>query len=589
MNQADFIRRVSEAPGMFAWFLGAGASQSAGLPTATDVIWDLKRRYYCSEEQQSISANDLQNAAIREKIGAFMSSRGFPGTNDPTAYSRSFELIFGADGERQRNYLHAILSEKSSSLTLGHRAFAGLMTSGLIRAVFTTNFDTVVERALAEVAGRDIAAFHLEGSYAAQAALDLDQFPIYCKLHGDFRYTSLKNLEADLQAQNAELGKCLVNACNRFGLIVAGYSGRDESVMRLLSSVLDGLNPFPHGLYWMGLKGRPPLKAVEDLLNKARAKGVRAEWVEIETFDSLLSRIWKQVPGPDPALAAKIGRTGAQSVAIPLMPPGTAAPILRMNALPITALPTTCWELTCATAKDWKDLHEAETKSNNMIVCTKARSVLAWGSEVSLRYAFGDDLKSLAPASIDEELHDLPNNLPMKGFIERGIGLALMRGKPLLFRTWRGGSVLIIDKARAAPELAKDLARCVGGALFGKIPGLMTVPTDEYPRQEEVWWAEAVKLDLEEIDGKFWLLLRPIVWIWPKRARIQAVDFLDKRTGGRFNKPSDALLSVWIAFLFPAADKGADLGIAPLEGPQDTGHPHFTINGRTAFSRRIIA
>ena len=63
MDQADFIRRVSEAPSMFAWLLGAGASQSAGLPTATDIIWDLKRRFYCSEDQQAISASDLQNNA----------------------------------------------------------------------------------------------------------------------------------------------------------------------------------------------------------------------------------------------------------------------------------------------------------------------------------------------------------------------------------------------------------------------------------------------------------------------------------------------------------------------------------------------
>jgi hypothetical protein len=499
------------------------------------------------------------------RAGPHRPSRGFPATSDPTAYSRSFELIFGEDGERQRNYLHGILSEKNSSLTLGHRAFAGLVASGGIKTVFTTNFDTVVERALAEVAGEDIAPFHLEGSHAAQAALDNDQFPIYCKLHGDFRYKGLKNLEADLQTQNAALGKCLVNACNRFGLIAVGYSGRDDSVMQLLSSVLDGHNPFPHGLYWMGLKGRAPLKAIEDLLNKARAKGIQAEYVEIETFDSLLSRIWKQLPNPDPAIAAKIERTGA--------PPGTAAPILRLNALPITELPTTCWEVTCATAKDWKDLHAAELKSNNMIVCTKARSVLAWGSEVSPRYSFGGDLKLLAPVSIEDDLHDLPNNLPIKGFIERGIGLALMRNKPLLFRTWRGGSVLIIDRARGAPDLTKDLARCVGGTLFGKIPDLMTVPTDEHPRKEEVWWAEAVKLDLEEIDGKFWLLLKPIVWIWPKRARIQAVDFLDKRTGGRFNKPTDALLAAWIGLLFPSTDKGADLKIALLEGEQDTGHP----------------
>jgi hypothetical protein len=117
----------------------------------------------------------------------------------------------------------------------------------------------------------------------------------------------------------------------------------------------------------------------------------------------------------------------------------------------------------------------------------------------------------------------------------------------------------------------------------------MTPATDEHPEREQVHWAEAIKLDLEEVDGKFWLLLKPIVWIWPKRARIQAADFLDRRSGGRFNKPTDALLSAWIQLLSPTADKGTSFGLAPLEGAEDTGHPQFVINGRTAFSRRVVA
>ena len=156
--------------------------------------------------------------------------------------------------------MQAILSEKNSSLTLGHRTFACLIASGVIKVVFTTNFDTVVERAAAEVAGKDIAPFHLEGSYAAKTALNNDQFPIYCKLHGDFRYTSLKNLADDLKTQNAGWVTALLAPAIDFGMIVAGYSGRDESVMQLLRRVLDGPNPFPHGLYWMSLKGGRPLR-----------------------------------------------------------------------------------------------------------------------------------------------------------------------------------------------------------------------------------------------------------------------------------------------------------------------------------------
>jgi hypothetical protein len=34
---------VCARPQQVAWFLGAGASAAAGLPTAWDVIWDLTR------------------------------------------------------------------------------------------------------------------------------------------------------------------------------------------------------------------------------------------------------------------------------------------------------------------------------------------------------------------------------------------------------------------------------------------------------------------------------------------------------------------------------------------------------------------
>ncbi len=80
----------------------------------------------------------------------------------------------------------------------------------------------------------------------------------------------------------------------------------------------------------------------------------------------------------------------------------------------------------------------------------------------------------------------------------------------------------------------------------------------------------SVKLDLEEINGKYFLLLKPMIWVWPKRARIQAADFLDRRGGGRFNEQADALLSAWIHLLLPRT-------------------PSVRINSRTAFSRRAIA
>src|SRR5438270_7569533 len=136
MDQVELTSIFCARPQNFAWFLGAGASATAGLPTATDIIWDLKRRYYCQEENQDISRQDMQNEAIRTRIQGFMESRGFPVLWAPDEYPAYFEKIFAEDKERQRRYLKAILSEDRVTLAVGNRVLAAMIASGLCRAAF---------------------------------------------------------------------------------------------------------------------------------------------------------------------------------------------------------------------------------------------------------------------------------------------------------------------------------------------------------------------------------------------------------------------------------------------------------------------
>lgn len=586
MEQSEFIRRASDSTSHFSWFLGAGTSQSAGLPTAWDIIWDLKRRYYCTEENQRVRVHDMQNPAVKEKIQSFMLSRGFPEEGDPTEYTTYFELIFGTDMERQRKYLVAMLSPENEALSIGHRALAAMLCSGATRVVFTTNFDTVIEKAVAEVGARDLAAFHLEGTYAANAALNSEQYPIYCKLHGDFRYQSLKNLAEDLKEQNSELGSCFVNAGNRFGLIVAGYSGRDESIMRLFRTVLEGPNPFPHGIYWMKLRNFGVLPAVTAFMEDAKARGIKAEFVEIETFDAALSRLWKQLPDQDPALEARVRKATKREVAIPLPAAGKADPILRTNALAITQMPASCLQLQFSGEKEWKDLRDAEGASGETILCTKGQKIWAWGQRADLQKAFGQELTSIAEADLSAELQHLDSNLFLKGFAEKALCLSLKRGKPLLYRTWRSGSALIVDRNAAEQGSLAGLKSAVGGSLHGIVPGLFTRPTDDHPKSEQVFWAEALQVDLEQREGRYWLLLRPDIWIWPKRSREDAPDFLDRRRGDRYNKKADAILSAWINLLVPSETKVAELTLPVFSAGSAAENPTFTVNKRTAFTRR---
>ena len=443
-DQANLTSYFCSRPQNFAWFLGAGTSRSAGLPTATDIIWDLKCRYYCQEENQEVERQDVQNEAVQTRIQSFMDSRGFPEQWSDDEYGTYIEKFFGADREHQRRYFRSTLSEERVSLSVGNRVLGALISSGLSRVVFTTNFDSVVEKSVAEIGAKSIAAFHLEGSHAANEALNGEDFPIYCKLHGDFRYRSIKNLPADLVQQNEELGACLVNAGKRFGFIVIGYSGRDSSIMELMYSVLKGGNAFPHGLFWTGLKGSVAHPDVERLLQTARKTGVKAHYVEIETFDAMMLRLWRNLDQKPLNLNAKVQRTNATSVNIPLPTYGQHNPPLRFNALPVRKLPQRCLSLSFRKPKEWSDLRKARHESRGRLVLTKANEVWCWGDKEEIKKQFGNDLLSITEKEVPSNFCST-ENLHVKGFIEEAICVAIARNRPVLSRTTHSSVYLIAD------------------------------------------------------------------------------------------------------------------------------------------------
>jgi hypothetical protein len=587
MDKAGLTRIFCARPQNFAWFLGAGTSRSAGLPTATDIIWDLKRMYYCAEENQDISRQDIQLEPVRARIQSFMDSRGFPAPWSPEEYGTYFEKIFGADLERHRRYLHEALSEDKVRLAVGHRVLGSFLASDMARAIFSTNFDSVVEKALAEISGRTLAAFHLEGSQAANQALNNEEFPLYCKLHGDFRYERLKNLPADLKSQNDELAECFVIAGARFGFVVCGYSGRDESIIELFHRVLAGTNPFPHGLFWTDIPATPPMPAVVALLDTARSKGVNAHYVSIETFDTLMLRLWRNTPNKSADLDAKVRKARLTPAQISLPAPGSAPTILRLNALPLLTRPTECLAVSFAGAKEWADIRQAHVRSENQLILSKASTILSWGSQAALEQGFGEKPQSITAHPLPTDLGS-PDNLTIKRFMEDGLCAALVRGKPLLTRATRSASFLIVDR-HAANAGALATLRAVVGATSGVIPGLFAPIDDVHPHPEQVAWAEAVRISIDVKNGEAWLLVDPDIWIWPHRARELARDFLSRRRGDRFNQKYNAILDAWIRLLVGSTDLNAEASITAFLGIAGPENPCFVFGSRTGFARRRTA
>lgn len=587
MKTADLVARFTQRPRNFAWFLGAGASRAAGLPTASDLIWDLKLRQYCREENQDVARQDLQNAAVRERIQSYFDARGFPPRDHEDEYTAYFERIFGSDRERQRQYISASLADVRVSLAAGNRVFGALLAAGQTRIAFTTNFDTVVENAVAKVGGLTLAPYHLEGARAANTALNNEDYPLYCKLHGDFRYDSLKNLSQDLEQQNDDLSSCLVNAASRFGFVVVGYSGRDNSVMRLFQRALEAPNPFPHGLYWTVLRGAAVPPAVSRLIEQAASRGVDAAVVEIPTFDAFMLHLWRNLPERPADLDAKVRRSQLATVDIPLPAPGRGGPLVRLTGLPILSTPEHCHSLTFAVPKEWRDLRQAMVDSKNRLILTKGASVLAWGARRAIHEAFGADLESIAEASVPGNI-DASGNYHVKGFFEHALALSLARERPVLTRTRGFAAYLIANPHSSSATDLSPLADIVGN-ISGTVPGLLTTPTPQNPDAEQIQWAEALRISIAQTDGRLWMLLHPDVWIWPPRARQDAGDFMRQRRRDRLNRKYNELLDAWLCVLLGRYQRGSQIDLTPFKGGDGPDNPHFVVSSRTAFARRVAA
>ena len=579
LSEQTFIANFSMDAAHIMWFLGAGTSRSAGMPTATDLIWDLKRRYYCLHENQSISDHDISNKSIQGQIQSFFDGKNCPTIRSAKEYSYYFKLNFGKDYQAQQKYIFEQLAREKISTNIGHRVLAALMGDGTTKVVFTTNFDEVLETAFSEVMNSNLSAYHLEGAYAALNALNSDCFPLYAKLHGDFRYKKIKNLEQDLIDNDSEIQKCFLVAAARYGIVVTGYSGRDVNIMKMFREALSQNNAFPHGLYWTV----PNIAGVEDhvvkIIHEARDKGVSAHLVITGTFDVMLSKLWKQTPHQNASLEAKVRTAKAGQVSIPLPLQGKDYPLLRTNALPLICPPQTCGAVNYAKPLKFHKLKEAVAEHKPYAIFTYTDKILFWGNKHEIRKILkADQIRGINTEEIEEPVTAIAKSGFLKSFYEHALAKALCEGKPLLLRKGNRKFYAVVDYTKLEDTIFSKLAQATG------YNGRSAPLSEQVPRSNSVQWSEAVSIQLEVKDGRLWLLLRPEIWVKPLAERKNVSQFIRKKRLYQYNNKSYDVLDAWIIILLGKIGTGAEVRVSCFS---DTNFPaNFVIGTRTAYSRR---
>lgn len=565
----DFARRFAMRAPNLMWFVGAGASASAGVPTAGDMTWDFKQRLFVSQRHVSPkSVAELSSPAIRAQLQQHVDSLGnLPGAGSDDEYAAMFEAVFPAERDRQ-SYIAAKVDGAKPSY--GHIALASFMKDGRCRIVWTTNFDPLNADACARVYGTTgaLTVGTLDAPSIAHGAIADNRYPLEVKLHGDFRSRRLKNTSDELREQDQRFRHLLTMSCARYGLVVAGYSGRDRSIMEALGDVLAQPDPFPAGLFWLIRHGEAVPGAVGDLLRQAQVSGVEAGIVRIASFDEVLRDLVRVRPPSDASALQEFGKSRKRWSPAPAPSGKKGWPVLRFNALPLVQVPTVCRVVGCDIGNT-REVRSAVAVAGVDVLAARARAgVLAFGSDVAVRTAFSPfridhfDLHTLAPKRLVYESSE-------RGLLRDALARALEHDRGL--KVIRRSVSHLLAPADPTDSLWEPLKKLAGGRLKGTVPG-----------HSEITWREGIGLRLEWASGQLWLVFEPkaVYEGVTEATKAIAADFSRERTVQRYNSVLHDLIAFW-------ADRLAD-GQRPVRalGIGDGVDAAFTLGSATAFSHR---
>ena len=203
-------------PGAYAVLLGSGVSTGAGIPTGWDIVTDLCRQLAIGEEADP-DPDPVQ--WYQQRFG-----------KAPT-YTSLMEVLAPITSERQAIVARYLAAEDGTSRppAPAHHALARLMASGLVTVVLTTNFDRLLEQALAEA---HVTATVLSTPDAVAGALPLQHAgPVVVKLHGDQMDPAIRNIDEELEAYEPAVDTLLDRIFDEWGLIVCGWSADHDTAL----------------------------------------------------------------------------------------------------------------------------------------------------------------------------------------------------------------------------------------------------------------------------------------------------------------------------------------------------------------------
>jgi len=260
---------IQASPGVYAVLLGSGVSRSARIPTGWEITLDLVQklaamkgescdadpaRWYRERYDKEPDYSDLLNALAKE----------------PAERRQLLDPYFGP----------------SKMPKAAHQAIARLAKKGYIRVIITTNFDRLIETALA---AEGVTPTVVSTPDQAQGAMPLiHAIRTGCfvfKVHGDYLDTRIRNTPKELETYPKEFNDLLDRIFDEFGLIVCGWSAEWDTA---LCAAIERAKSPRFTCFWT-VRGKPGDAAKRLIAHRGAQK------IPIEDADSFFSKLAGQV------------------------------------------------------------------------------------------------------------------------------------------------------------------------------------------------------------------------------------------------------------------------------------------------------
>jgi len=261
-------------------FLGAGCSVTSGVKSAGELIKQWRKEVFLSCKPDCTEADYTEEKSI-----AYLSEQHSAWYDKRNEYASLFEKRYDLPRQR-RMFIEQEVANKVPSL--GYAYLVRLVKKSYFRAIFTTNFDDLINEAFYLYSDeRPIVCAH---DSAIGSITVTSKRPKIIKLHGDYLFDDIKSTLRETESLEENIKNKFVEFAKDYGLIVVGYGGNDRSILDVLFYLLKQDEYLKNGIYYCFRQDEDINEEVRKLLWKDRVY-----YVIIDGFDELMAELNKRL------------------------------------------------------------------------------------------------------------------------------------------------------------------------------------------------------------------------------------------------------------------------------------------------------